>query len=284
MSRTSTERPPTLHAGIGGMDESEAAVDDNKSQLEREPMADEALDLPTLKANAPSGRLRRRSERPSNAPGARPAFDADQVPFELSAVPPHLLGADRARRRSDAVRAAVPAEDEYSEAPAKGAEPETMPPSYTTTPAMSVRMEQFEIDERSAISPAERARQRRNGWLHFGAICWTFWLNGQHAYTRHARMPGLTSGRYSGWHDGTTGPLIPTIQRDYKVRCIAPHAGANDLTKLSPDRFHSKLIRRLPGRLHAKHRVPQVVSLIFVLACCGKGDETEQLGWFSPAH
>lgn len=24
-----------------------------------------------------------------------------------------------------------------------------------------------------------------------------------------------------GWHDGTTGPLIPVIQRDFKVGCIA---------------------------------------------------------------
>lgn len=47
------------------------------------------------------------------------------------------------------------------------------------------------------IPPAERRRQRRKGLLCFATLCWSFFL--------------------IGWNDGSTGPLLPTIQRHYNV-------------------------------------------------------------------
>lgn len=47
-------------------------------------------------------------------------------------------------------------------------------------------------------SPLNRRRQRRQAMLCFAALCWCFFL--------------------VGWNDGSTGPLLPTIQRHYDVR------------------------------------------------------------------
>lgn len=51
------------------------------------------------------------------------------------------------------------------------------------------------------ISPAERQQQRRRGLMCFGALCWCFFL--------------------AGWNDGSTGPLLPTIQRHYDVSGVS---------------------------------------------------------------
>lgn len=47
------------------------------------------------------------------------------------------------------------------------------------------------------VSSAERNVQRRRARLCFAAMCWCFFL--------------------AGWNDGSTGPLLPTIQRHYNV-------------------------------------------------------------------
>lgn len=47
------------------------------------------------------------------------------------------------------------------------------------------------------VSPAVRKKQRRRAQLCYFALCWCFFLE--------------------GWNDGTTGPLLPTIQRYYNV-------------------------------------------------------------------
>ena len=48
------------------------------------------------------------------------------------------------------------------------------------------------------VSSLERERQRRKALLCFVSLCFCFFL--------------------SGWNDGSTGPLLPTIQRHYDVR------------------------------------------------------------------
>ena len=50
------------------------------------------------------------------------------------------------------------------------------------------------------VPPAERKRQRRKAMLCFAALCWSFF--GQ------------------GWNDGSTGPLLPNIQRHYDVSSV----------------------------------------------------------------
>ena len=47
------------------------------------------------------------------------------------------------------------------------------------------------------LSPAQKARHRWNGRQHFFALCYFIFLE--------------------GWNDGSTGPLLPTVQRYYNV-------------------------------------------------------------------
>jgi hypothetical protein len=47
------------------------------------------------------------------------------------------------------------------------------------------------------ISPAQRKKQRIAEWSYLAAISWSFFLQ--------------------GWNDGTVGPLLPVIQRDYGI-------------------------------------------------------------------
>ena len=49
----------------------------------------------------------------------------------------------------------------------------------------------------STLSPEERKRQKRRAIQCFFALCWSFFM--------------------CGWNDGSTGPLLPTIQAHYKV-------------------------------------------------------------------
>jgi hypothetical protein len=130
----------------------------------------------------PHETMRRRSDRPSHL-SSRPVI-LDFAPDHLSAVPPHVLGADRVRRRSDAtvqvtvephggtlVPRDVPVFDEEDVPTADAATP--------TSYASSLRVaEPLAVDDRAQLSPAELARQRRRGMIHFLAICWAFMLNG----------------------------------------------------------------------------------------------------------
>ena len=50
------------------------------------------------------------------------------------------------------------------------------------------------------LSPAQEARHRWRGRLHFFAVCYCSFIQ--------------------GWNDGSTGPLLPTIQRYYNVRIL----------------------------------------------------------------
>ncbi|KAA1472100.1 MFS general substrate transporter [Dentipellis sp. KUC8613] len=72
---------------------------------------------------------------------------------------------------------------------------ETPAVSSGTTPVASLHYaEDAALDQPSA---AQRAKFRRFGRMHFLACCWCFFLE--------------------GWNDGTTGPLLPVIQKHYNV-------------------------------------------------------------------
>ncbi|EPQ52111.1 MFS general substrate transporter [Gloeophyllum trabeum ATCC 11539] len=64
---------------------------------------------------------------------------------------------------------------------------------YDLTPVPSV----LTPSVRSAGEVEYSRKYVRNGWIHFAALCWCFFLQ--------------------GWNDGTTGPLIPAIQEHYHV-------------------------------------------------------------------
>lgn len=152
-------------------------IGESKPRVPRETVLEETLDLPFLTMNAVPSRLRRRSDQPSSTTlVGQPAFDVNQAPFEIPAVPSQMLITERSRRWSEAPR---DVDEGIMNAPSKDVKFDTLPPSYPITPDTSVRTEQFEVEDSPAVSPAERARHKKNGWLHFGAVCWMYWLIGQ---------------------------------------------------------------------------------------------------------
>ena len=76
----------------------------------------------------------------------------------------------------------------------------------TPTPGLSGAPSTLDIGDGSSSAPfisgAERKRQRRKALLCFCSLCFCFFL--------------------AGWNDGSTGPLLPTIQRYYDVSSLRP--------------------------------------------------------------
>ncbi|KAI0052084.1 MFS general substrate transporter [Auriscalpium vulgare] len=66
-----------------------------------------------------------------------------------------------------------------------------------SSPAPSSRFSSGSILERAHTSVALTAKHRMWGKLHFAALCWCFFLE--------------------GWNDGSTGPLLPSIQHHYHL-------------------------------------------------------------------
>ncbi|THH17555.1 hypothetical protein EW146_g3290 [Bondarzewia mesenterica] len=135
--------------------------------------------------SAPSTRVRRRSELAFARP-TKPVSDsdhADKRSYELPALSPHAL--ERSRY--------IP--DDVLEGTEPGKVDSDMAASSGTTPAVSVLYaDNARLNEPSA---SQRAKQRRLGRVHFAALCWCFFLE--------------------GWNDGSTGPLLPALQKHYRV-------------------------------------------------------------------
>lgn len=70
-------------------------------------------------------------------------------------------------------------------------------PDTTTS---SLRMEDDANSTAPVLSPAQKAQHRLKGRLHFFAVCY--------------------ASAIQGWNDGSTGPLLPTIQRYHNVRTL----------------------------------------------------------------
>ena len=70
-------------------------------------------------------------------------------------------------------------------------------PSIRESEAVSVRTGHETESSAPVISAEQKALYRRRSRLHFAALCWSFFLE--------------------GWNDGSTGPLLPTIQKHYNV-------------------------------------------------------------------
>lgn len=94
-------------------------------------------------------------------------------------------------------------------------------PSISNSVAVSVRS----LDETDSTAPVISAEQRalfkRRGRLHFAAICFSFFLE--------------------GWNDGSTGPLLPAIQKHYNVSAVITLRALGILMKTSIDRVCNSL-------------------------------------------
>ena len=70
-------------------------------------------------------------------------------------------------------------------------------PSLPQSAAVSTLDEPDSMSTAPILTAAEKRAQHRWSRIHFAAFCWCFYL--------------------VGWNDGSTGPLLPTIQRHHNV-------------------------------------------------------------------
>jgi hypothetical protein len=130
-------------------------------------------------------RQRRRSDRPSTTSALRPAFTpAERSSFDITSVP--IFASTGIERDAHDV-----------EKLAKTSETASITPSASA--AVSLRIQSD--DDRSEVGAVPSRAQRRTRRAQFAAVCLCFFI--------------------SGWNDGSTGPLIPTIQRYYHVCALA---------------------------------------------------------------
>ena len=74
-------------------------------------------------------------------------------------------------------------------------------PSLPQSQAASVVLHDETDSTAPVVTAFQKAAQRRHGRIHFAVLCWNFFL--------------------AGWNDGSTGPLLPTVQRYYNVRLLS---------------------------------------------------------------
>ncbi|KAH9847463.1 MFS general substrate transporter [Lenzites betulinus] len=138
-----------------------------------------------------SERIRRRSElaraRPLESP---PALEPESI--ELPVIHEYTAGqsssvggAKKLNFREDTL--AIPTKDDDVE----------IAPSFPSSLAPSIRLEEETDSIAPAISAVQKAVIKRKNAIHFATLCFTIFLN--------------------GWNDGTTGPLLPRIQSYYHL-------------------------------------------------------------------
>lgn len=142
------------------------------------------LDLSLAAVPPNSSRVRRRSDLHH----IRPSFGAPATAIDSEAIELSILD-------SEQLSPGIPNSSVSFQKTTDGV---VIFPSLPTSLAPSVRFEEETESTAPAISAAEKSRRILRGRLHFAALCWSFFLE--------------------GWNDGSTGPLLPTIQRSYNVR------------------------------------------------------------------
>ncbi|KAL1706567.1 MFS general substrate transporter [Schizophyllum commune] len=133
-----------------------------------------------------------RVRRPSVVPEDKPASADVHTGFEKApavVVEEHVLTSDRTRRPS-ALR-----QDTFETLDTKNFEPDTQPPSRTSTLAPVLPRLEFED------APQGKSKWRNKKWR-----------------TAQSHVASLWFAMFvEGWNDGTTGPLLPVIQETYGI-------------------------------------------------------------------
>lgn len=96
----------------------------------------------------------------------------------------------------------VPEDCHASAARPKSCDTEIAPRSLNASQVSSVRVGDDFNSTTPVVSANQNAEQRWKGRFHFAALCYFLFLE--------------------GWNDGSTGPLLPTIQRHHNVRKMSP--------------------------------------------------------------
>ena len=169
-------------SGLRGFNESALDVDHNSAV---------SLELPSVAG--PLDRIRRRSELAR----VHPSSLAPTEIIELPVLSPIADIAEPTYAQSSSVATGVvfAAEDKFTQATDI-----EFTPSTSTSVAPSVYITEALINDARTVTPKDKASRRLRGRIQFAAMCYSFFLE--------------------GWNDGTTGPLLPTIQRHYGVSVI----------------------------------------------------------------
>jgi hypothetical protein len=140
-------------------------------------------------AAPPVSRQRRRSDQPSSAGGVRPTFaPSERGSFDIAgpadSKPPSIVS--------------IPEGGELEKT--SRPPPIVVPSLASAVPVLRAPLEQLQVDDRPAPSAAERAIHRRKAAVQYAAACFALFM--------------------SGWNDGSTGPLMPTVQAFYHVSSL----------------------------------------------------------------
>lgn len=171
------------------------------------------MSLPTVEIpisvdpRSSSGGAGSRAEHPSHRPASISDFalDVDEsAPVSSLDLPSTTGGPEHVRRRSELSHVQAPP------APADSIELATLAPvrgkiyertNTAPSPPYAASLNYAQSEGRSSaaptVSPAQRAKYRLNSRVQFAALCYSSFLQ--------------------GWNDGSTGPLLPRIQRNYGV-------------------------------------------------------------------
>ncbi|KAI0332817.1 MFS general substrate transporter [Cubamyces sp. BRFM 1775] len=155
-----------------------------------------SLELPHVLT---SERIRRRSElsrsRPLDSP---PAIEPESI--ELPVIHEHAQSsgsASVAAAVSTGKKRAVADVSFREDAMLAKDDDVEIAPSFPSSLAPSIRIDEDTDSTAPAISSAQKAVYRRKNIIHFVTLCFAMFLN--------------------GWNDGTTGPLLPRIQSYYNL-------------------------------------------------------------------
>ncbi|TCD69079.1 hypothetical protein EIP91_008977 [Steccherinum ochraceum] len=159
-----------------------------------------SVDLSALSMSAPSERIRRRSvlesrhRPPAQAQGGLRTPEAIELP-ELSPVSeyPGAINIPLTNRGSTSLHPELESASRWSTR-------EDLEVASVQTPAgsvLSAGLADVGASHVPLVSATQRVKQKRRGTLHLAALYWCLFLE--------------------GWNDGSTGPMLPTIQKYYNV-------------------------------------------------------------------
>lgn len=145
-----------------------------------------------------SDRVRRRSELSRHPPpDSPPAIEPESI--ELPVIKEHE--GPYGRGTSSAVR---PTDLSFHDDVVFSSQKDDVEiaPSFPSSLAPSIRIDDDADSTAPAISPAQKAALKRKRLINFMTLCFVVFMN--------------------GWNDGTTGPLLPRIQEYYGVSTLPP--------------------------------------------------------------
>ncbi|ESK84146.1 mfs transporter [Moniliophthora roreri MCA 2997] len=177
--------PPNLHRDaditINENHENTEAVASDESAVDMEP-----IEMPPLNTARGKGKIQAHA---SSSVESFPERRGSEAAYELHPIPTYL--SERTRRPS-AIR--------HDSVPETILSTKTAEEDITASVARESALPVLDFPEDAAQSRAMgqlTKKQKTRAILHLAALYWTFFLE--------------------GWNDGSVGPLLPVIQRDYRV-------------------------------------------------------------------